>query len=324
MSVATPYPILEERALGPAQRRLLLGSKRNTAELPMQRPGTVLVFEVGGRHQAYREGRHLRGVEDDVVGALSVSIIDVRERPIWVELAIPSDSAADDFLVGVCFRCRVTDPEKVAAAGLFDIVEPLRQQLYQDSGLVTAGVDYPIGLINAFRSYITARLTSLCQLNPPRIEGLSVQLSAVRVATPDQLRDYERQVRDGRWRRRVTGEDVEWLEELSAKGSEALNVLAISRGELSAADAAVRAHAAEAERQRIGIEALRMLHEDKLLDRIPIDATRLVDSIIERVTGVSPAVERRQGSTAVRSIGSAADDDSDGAPFIPGDHDAAN
>lgn len=322
MGSNSPFPVVDERPLGPVQRRLL-GARRELSQLPVQRPGTALVFASGsGMYRVYREDRHLKGTEDAVVSAVSVSVVDLRERSIWVELTIPSASPADDFMIRVCFRCRVTSPERVAEAGLTDVATLLRHHLAEDSSLMMYGLRYSVERLNEFRRLVLARLESSVELNPPFVDGVALVMSAVDVTTPEQLRAHERRLRDGRWGRQATTEDAEWVEQWGDRGARALDALAVARGESSVDQVAARAHQVESERERIALETLRMLHENKLLDRIPVDATRLVDSVIERVTGVSVTIDPADRPEAITGGADAtADefDDLDDITFVPED-----
>src|SRR4051794_38098392 len=94
------YPIVEELTLAPP-RRTIFGSRRDVAELPQQRPGTVLVFATPGGHEVLSGARHFNGREDVIIDAVAVSVIDTRERIVTIPVELPSGTVADSFHVEI-------------------------------------------------------------------------------------------------------------------------------------------------------------------------------------------------------------------------------
>ncbi len=298
-----PYPVIEERALGRAQRRLL-GSRRETSELPPQVPGTVLVFEVNGRHEVLRDRRHLSGKEDDVVDAVSVSVVDLRDRTVTVDLTVASASAADDFTVRVRFGCRVTQPDVVAAAGIRDLTTFLRGHLGNDRDLVRRCGAHPVEDINAVREWVTARVAAYCRIQPPRLAGMTLTLSEVEVLTPADLRRHATGMRDETWRQLVEGlrqtfedNDVARIESVVNRGPAAVESLGISRGQVNLGESAERAYRIEAERRSDMLEMLKALNDRGHLDTAPVDAMRVVEALFDQTIGPLP----QRGSAAIDS-----------------------
>ncbi|MBV9012033.1 MAG: hypothetical protein JO272_08275 [Pseudonocardiales bacterium] len=189
-----PYPVIEERPLAAVARRFLRPTRRDLTELPEARPGTLWVFDAGGHYETF-DRRYLSGTEPAVVDAVTVSLVDIRPRRVPVEMSIPSASPADDFVFRVDFRCVVTGPSVVAAAGLTDLTAPLRNYLTRDRKLLVMGMNFKVDDILALREEITARVSSYCEVNPPRIDGIKVELGAVTVRTPADLRTQETKIR---------------------------------------------------------------------------------------------------------------------------------
>lgn len=286
----TSYPVLSEQRLDRVRPRFLLFARRELAELPQQEPGTVLVFEVNGRFAVYEDRRHLSGREETVVDAVAVSLVDVRERLVPVRLRLPSRRASDEFEVVAMFRCRVTDAQAVIRSGLLDITVPLCEHLRRDSRLKHLATQYPVDDINEARDALSAQLQAYCTLHPPRLAGMDVTLSTVDVATPTALVDQAKRLRDEEWRhmyerlrRSFEEEDAHRLTDLLRGGPEGIEALAISRGDITAGQAADRAYAGQDEKQRRLLEILGVLQKDGHLDRLRVDADVLVDAFTDSI-----------------------------------------
>jgi hypothetical protein len=286
------YPVVEERTLDRAKRKFLLGGRREPDELPVLPPGSVFVFQVGGRFEVQHDRRHLSGREEAVVDAVAVSVVDMRQRAVTVDIPVPSKSPADDFTVRVVFRCQVTKPEEVAAEGITDITDTLRTHLSQDRDLAVRCSQYLVDDITAVREWVTARVTAFCRMQPPRINGLSISFAEVHVLTPDDLRAHATGMRDEAWRQLRTAleqsfenKDVERLEAILGRGKEATSALAISRGQLHLGEAAEREYRLDEERRRDLLKIVEVLANGHHLDTAPVDAMRFVDAFAERTIG---------------------------------------
>jgi hypothetical protein len=299
MTQNPPYPVLEERRLAPAGRRVF-SRTRDLTELPPQRPGTVLVFEVGSGYLAFTERRHLAGREDVVVNAVAVSVVDVRPQTITVQLNLPSLDPADEFIVLVDFHCEVVDPEQVAAGGLRDLTNTLRHYLRQDPALVQLTTSRSIEQINKVRAEITSRIEAFYRLRAPRIAGMSIELLNMRVVTPRELANHDRRMRDERWRQDHEGlvhdgEDrhATRMRSYFEGGPTAIAGLAAARGELDLNQATQREYdAMQGKRQEL-IELWKSLPE-AYQDTVAVDAQRIVDSVFDQILG-SPAQQQLAG-----------------------------
>ncbi|MGI8309548.1 hypothetical protein [Saccharopolyspora hattusasensis] len=301
------YPVVVEYPLPPARRRLLLGSRRDLTELPPQEPGTVLVFEVNGRYEAFRERRHLTGSEDAVVSAVSISVIDMRERLTTTRLAIPSNSPADDFFVEAVFSAKVIRPESVAAAGLTDLSGTLHGYLSQDQELLALGLQCGVEEINEVRSLVRRRIMAYCKVVPPQVDGMDLSLCEVRVPTPTPLREHSTVVRDERWNQDVAElrqafeqRDIERIHEILQGGPSMVTALGISRREIHTSDAVRDSYESEDRRRKHMLDLLRTLPVGHL-DSLPIDAMQFVTALSASLrpgATEDPALEqeKQQGS----------------------------
>jgi hypothetical protein len=293
------YPVIEERQLD-RPKRGWLGSRREIAELPAQQPGTVLVFEVDGRFEALSDRRHLSGKEEIVVGAVAVCVVDMRERLVPVDVQLPSRSPANEFLIRATFRCRVTQPDAVAAAGISDLTHLLHGHLSQDPTLAALCSMHLIDEITEVRQQATARVTAFCRVQPPRVAGMSISFREVYVLTPDDLRTHATGVRDEIWRkdletqrRAADDEEVRYVKGILDEGPESLAALAISRSQLHLGEATDREYELRAQRQRERLEMAKILAERGHFDTMPVDPTRFIEGMFDQ-----PAGELRGGSTA--------------------------
>jgi hypothetical protein len=276
------YPVLEEHTLPPVRRRLLLGGRRDPAEIPVQRPGSVLVFRVNDRYETF-SGRHLNGAEEIVIEAISVSLVDIRPCDIQVTLPIPSKNAANDFMVQVTFRCQVTDPAMVVSHYMHDPSTALRIYLAQDSMLLALGQTLRIDDINQVREMVRARVTAYCTVRPPTLAGMQVTLADVGVATPRDLVLHAADIRDEERSQalaalRASGEhsEIDRLLRQINHSPQAMLALALHRGDLTAAEVADIAFARQAEERHALLTVLKLAAEQGYLDRIPVDVKALV------------------------------------------------
>jgi hypothetical protein len=285
-----PYPVVDERPLDPAVRGWL-GRSRNLRDLPRHIPGTIPVFEVRDGYLAFNERRHLGKREDLVVNAISVSVVDLRPRTVTVHVAVPSSSAADEFTVLVDFRCEVRDPEVVAASGLRDLVEPLRQYLRRDIGLTQLGVKYSVADINVVRDELSRRVDAYVRLRAPHVDGMVVELAGVRVPNPKDLAVHERDKRNVNWRLETAaiehaGEDrnATRLRQYVEGGPDSLAALAAARNELDLNRAVDRGyHDVEKKRQQ-AIEFLKSMPEEQW-HTIAVDTQSIVSALTNELFG---------------------------------------
>lgn len=329
----TSYPVLLEQALPPPQRRVL-GARRDPAELPTPDPGTVLVFRVGGQYEEARADGHLRGTEPNVVNATAVSVVDVRERLLPVELTLHSARPADDFVVRLHFRCRVTRASSVAQAALTDLAMLLASHIQEDDKLRTLTTDFTVEEINAVRRQVDARIRAYWMLAPPQHPGIEIGLVSVEVLTPGDLRTQSRRVRDARWDDELRdlasaseGRDVDRIAELIRQGPEVVAALGVSRNEINVGELLAQLIDDRRQHDERLMEITRALAKDGHFDRIPIDARAMVDAFLARATGASPAAalkaETVSGIDNRRSNAARSDDLDEGPQDVPDEDDLA-
>jgi hypothetical protein len=288
MANTAPYPVVDERALDPAVRRWL-GRSRDLRELPKHIPGTVPVFEVRDGYVAFQERRHLGRREDMVINAISISTVDMRPRTVTVQLQVPSRSAADEFVLLVDFRCQVQDAEVVAETGTRDMTEPLRQYLRRDVSLTQLGVAYTVEQINEVREELSSRVDAYTRLRAPHVPGMTVTLAGVRVITPKDWANHERDMRDVRWGQRKAGlehagedREVARLRTYVDDGPNALAALAAARGQLNLEQAVDRGYRTADEKRQQLIELLKSMPEEQW-DTIAVDSQRIVGSLVDEL-----------------------------------------
>ncbi len=300
------YPVIEERSLGPVRRVWWKGARRALDELPTRPAGTLLVFETGTRWEEIPHSRPLTGREEAVVDAVAVSVVDRRERVIRVELTIPSADAADDFLLEVYFRCRVTDPVIVAQAGLLDVRELLAQHLKLDPKVAQLGIQHTVEQLNTLRRDMYARIRAYCEVDPLKIEGLDIALVTVTVATPQALRSQAELLRNERWnqdfgelKKAFEDLDVERLTKIFQSGAESITALGVSRGEISTGKAADDAYLAEQHKLLQLGGYIKILAEGGHLDTLPMDVRNLIENFLDNVVGNWADVGRNSSYSSV-------------------------
>lgn len=327
------FPVLEERQLQPPARKFFRGAFRDPAELPQQRPGTVLAFEVDGNYQTMAR-QHLTGTEPVVVRAVAVSVVSTRARTVSVDLKAPSANPADDFVIRIDFRCQVSRPETVATAGLHDVTGFLRTHLGQCRGLTAKCAGFTIDQISEARETAIAQIVAYCKVRPPHVDGMAIELDSVEVFTPDELRDFARTKRDTDWqqtidelRRMGERKAVEFLKEMLITSDDA-RALAVSRGDIDSGDAAKQVAAREADQQRGALDLIKVLADSDRMDRVPLDIQHLFDSAVRSLTGqpTTPTNPDPINTVEPRPLtagGRATNPDSDGR-YIPDEDDLVN
>jgi hypothetical protein len=274
------YPIVAERAIPLDRARW---RRRPVIELPAQNANTVLVFASASGVAQYKGGS-LRAAMHD---AFSVAAVDVgRDRLMTVELGLPSANPADTFLVRVEFRCTVTDAAAVVRNGTADIAPAVRA--YLRAGIQHLAQSYTVEQINEARWSVRSQIIAQCGIDPPQIEGVEVALASVDLVTPRQIVDFAQKMRDEQWRQefervksKFTIDQARVIEDIIRRGPEAVEALAIDKGEQDTATATNRAYHTHASRDDRVIELVRLLGDHGILDRVTVDASRLIERFSE-------------------------------------------
>ncbi|HEY2792479.1 MAG TPA: hypothetical protein VGJ28_08995, partial [Micromonosporaceae bacterium] len=171
MTTTDNYPVIDERALRPVERRAFRVPRRDPDTLPPPAPGTVYVFEYHGCYQD-PYSRRVLGTEAHVIDATAVSVVQLRDRVVTVRRSMPSAQPGVNLVVTVAFRCLVTDPVVVASGGLTDLESVLATHVAADRELATLGRGVrPARAADAVLR-IEAQLRAHCLVNPPDVHGV--------------------------------------------------------------------------------------------------------------------------------------------------------
>ncbi|MBG0826822.1 hypothetical protein HS041_03410 [Planomonospora sp. ID67723] len=304
----TGYPIVEERTLRPPRRRLGLFARRDPGELPEAPTGTVLVFAVNGGYKVYPDSGHLRGSEDAVVEARSVSVVYVRSRRVMVDVEIPSGDMGYHFLVRTTFECRVTDPEAVVASGVENATVILDHHLRNDPELMRLGVAWPVEETHRLSSEVSGRIRAYLEFYPARIPGIEVSLANITVLPPADILTHGQQIKQLKWETErkqmewvIENQDVARIEEIFKRGAEAAVALGVSRDQLMMGDAVSITREAEVSRMKYLAELIEGLPEGSL-DFLPVDTHALINKAMKSVAGVEPFMEDARGVEQPRAV----------------------
>ncbi|WP_329087643.1 MULTISPECIES: hypothetical protein [unclassified Streptosporangium] len=291
MPAHSEYPIVEERALRPPRRRLGLFPRRDPDELPETPVGTVLVFALNGGYKAYTEGQHLRGSEDAVVEARSVSVVYMRNRQVTLGIEIPSQDMGYQFLLKAVFKCRVTDAEAVVSAGIEDAADVLTNHLRDDAQLMRLGTTRPIEEVHLLSVEVTNRVRAYLEFYPPRIDGLEVVLVNVDLLPPNDILVHGQRLKRLKWdgesrelASAIENRDVTRIEEIFKRGAEATVAFGVSREQLLMTDAVGITREAQENRMKALSDLINGM-PDGALDFLPIDTQRLIERVVTSVTG---------------------------------------
>ena len=276
------FPVLFERGLEEPRRRIfgLLSAGRDRSEIPLQRPGTVLLF-YDGRLWTQATGR-VTGAEDFVRRALAVSVVWTRPRHVNVDVSLPSQDPADDFTVVAIFRCVVTSTQVAAEEGPIDVVERLRSFLQRDPVLVHSGVQHRVEAIHAVRHQVQERVREYCAAESPGIAGVAVNLVTAQVLTPEGLRAHTRKVRDARWAHDLAellgehGDDDAKRLATRFDDPEFVDALAPSRYEIDLDNLVVDEYADQKTKDAYLLELLTRLEKNGRLEQLPNEGTTVL------------------------------------------------
>ncbi|MEV6925875.1 hypothetical protein AB0M46_15445 [Dactylosporangium sp. NPDC051485] len=286
------YPV-REIALGLVPRRGLglIPARRNPATLPAQQPGVALIFSTGDKWQVARGA--IAGTESYVTSAVSVSVVQTREKDIEVDVPIPSNSHIDEFTVRCRFQCQVTDPVVAAQRGPIDLVKMLQNFLRADRGLLVKGQETDIGDVRELRIKVDARVRAWCRETTPNIPGLRVTLESVEVLTPIAMIEHLRGLRDAQWARQLAvllgsyeDEDATALAEKITQPAY-VRALGVIRDKIDLQKLADDVHADQATKDANILELLRVLEKNGQLDQLPFDGRILVNTLVSRLAGAS-------------------------------------
>jgi hypothetical protein len=195
--MTTSYPIVAQYELEEPVRQgpLKVIKRRDKSEIPKIKPHEVLIWRVGDRY--VKDQRQLRGFDDIVVRASSVSVVSVRPGT-EVEVSFRIDSRdASEFTVKATFVCSVQAPEVVVQNGQANVADALMAHLRAYPDIFEIGLKYPITEINAVRAELAANVRAYMARRPPKIPGMEIESRVtVQVETPTMMASYEEVVRE--------------------------------------------------------------------------------------------------------------------------------
>lgn len=293
------YPVLEERSLGRPDRGWLRGERRRIEELPQLQPGCVYVFGSNGHYEQSSASTHLTGREQELIGATSVSVVDIRPRQVTTHLMVPSATPANDFVVKVNFGCEVETATEVARQNLTDLRAELQAQLKQDPNLLEFQHSFYPDEIDEVRRQVVAYMLAAYRQRPPRIRGMRIWLHDVEVQTPRELRHHAARIRDKNWRiaedhidRRAERHWVDHNEDLLSSRDRAM-AAAVARGDMDAARVAEMRHEEDQRRAELLHEQYTQLVQSGAINRMPVEQLSLAEAAIAQLLG-RPAPPQRQ------------------------------
>lgn len=294
------YPVVDERSLGKPERRWMRGARRDVGQLPDLRPGCVYVFGSNGRYEQSSATSHLRGGEQEMLDATSVSVVDIRPRQVTAQILVPSASPATDFTVHVNFGCEVEVATEIARQNLTDLRAALQAHLRQDPRMLEFQHRFYPDEIDEVRRQVLAYMLAAYRQRPPRIPGMRIWLQDVDVRTPRDLRRHATRIRDKNWGieeqfvdHRAERQRVAHHQDMLATAEQA-EAFAIARGDMSADRAVERRYAQEDQRAVRLHDELTRLVETGAINRMHDQQLDLAEAAIAQLLG-RPASGRREG-----------------------------
>jgi hypothetical protein len=291
------YPIIERRRLAAVPSRLLRTERRELSELPVLPAGADLVAEVDGAF--VRLPGRLRGSERELVNASSVIAVDTRpNRTVEATIALDSKQAGEAFAVRIAFACSVLDAALVASHAPDDLIRMLEDHLRSDDELLALGQEYEVVTAVMLRQHVHARVRAFCLGRPPRIPGMSIDLTAIELDTPADLREHARSLREEQRRQELERlrdefgiKQAKLIEEVLSRGPKAAEALALKLNEARFQRAADRAYTQQDRRLDQLVRVLELFGERGGIDTFPLDTSKLVDTVLNQlVADASPGV----------------------------------
>jgi hypothetical protein len=161
----------------PLRPGIFRAARREASELPPQRPGTVLVFQIQERYVAAPPGR-LRLDSELAVDANAVLLVAMEARVVTVIAELPSIGTSAVVLRAM-YTCRVMDPALVLDAGCFNAGELLGAHLINDDIMAMLALHRDITSDVGISQRILARIHARNAASPPFLPGLLAELSGV-------------------------------------------------------------------------------------------------------------------------------------------------
>lgn len=172
------FPVVDSKPLRPLRGGIFRAAKRDHADLPVQPPGTALVFQLHDRFVTPTSSP-LRMDSDLVVEAVAVMVVSLRLEMLSVIVELPSTQEGTAVLLRTTFKCRVTDPVLVLEAGCFQAHDVLAAHLLEDDTLCMLGARHDAVTNFDVSQRILARVQARNVAMPPVVPGLLATLAGV-------------------------------------------------------------------------------------------------------------------------------------------------
>ncbi|MGW3362537.1 hypothetical protein ACWDOR_06295 [Streptosporangium canum] len=190
------YPITALDTLAPAAGRGRFwrrGSVQRKADaVPYPLPHEVVVLRVGRKLVRADDGTP-KDRDQDLAAATSYCVVDMtRERPVILEMQVPSEGGLQDFTLRATFACTVRDPLRIAEGGRRDIREALLTYVKSCDGIQHLGMEYGIEAVREAHRRFRSALDTYARTRPPVFTGMMVELTAVEVLTPAEIMEEQR------------------------------------------------------------------------------------------------------------------------------------
>ncbi|WP_031159217.1 hypothetical protein [Streptosporangium roseum] len=190
------YPITALDTLAPAAGRSRFwrrGSVQRKADaVPYPLPHEVVVLRVGRKLVRADDGTP-KDRDQDLAAATSYCVVDMtRERPVILEMQVPSEGGLQDFTLRATFACTVRDPLRIAEGGRRDIREALLTYVKSCDGIQHLGMEYGIEAVREAHRRFRSALDTYARTRPPVFTGMMVELTAVEVLTPAEIMEEQR------------------------------------------------------------------------------------------------------------------------------------
>jgi hypothetical protein len=296
------------------------------------------VASVDGEH-AVLDRRQLRDTDDTFVHASSIAVVDTRPgRRAVAQLQVASASAGESFVLRVTFSCTVIDPITVVREVPGDLVPVLESYLRANSNLLNLGPTFGVADVNNFRRAVDAHIRAWCRGRPPQYAGMEIAYEELDVEVPADVvrdakhqRDYEVTIRNTKreheiatlterlqhtqarltearqqelegMKKHFSIEQAKLIEEVLARGPEAIEALYLELGDERYGNSADRAYD---QRDRIEDrfrELIGILVHGAHFGGAPTDSRRLIDELVDRHVERPPGGSKHEPTSGTSLI----------------------
>lgn len=158
------FPVLERRELDhPRHQRRIFKRRRDLADLPVQTPGTTLVFQRSNSWEPAVEP--LKRTSSLLVESSSVLLVQMASSRVECTVTV----GALEISASALFQCKVEDPVAVLEGGTFDVSQSLGAYIVRAASFTT-----PTPKEQRART-VEATIRSYAALRPYKLDGMAVQ-----------------------------------------------------------------------------------------------------------------------------------------------------